>query len=451
VKKFLIRGGKVFQSAGFETRDVLISDGKIARIGTDLRAADDCGRVDAAGCYVLPGLVDFHVHIGDRIGEFALADSYESGSQAAILAGVTTLISFVTQANGRTLTECLDEARAKVNGKSLCDVAFHLTPTRFSESDWSEIEALASSGQRTFKFYTTYREAGLYQDWDSLRKIFARLAKLKVGILIHAEDQETLDRCAMESGKSEPFSHTRARPPEAEITAIRRLVDLARETGAKIHVVHVSTAEGARLISEARKEIEITYETAPQYLLLNDEKLRGGSGHRYLCTPPLRREENRAALEGLAREGAFDVFATDHAAFTREDKDRYPLDYRRAPNGVAGVGAMFPLLYERLVVQNKMPLHDLVKRLSENSARLAGLFPKKGTLLEGADADMVIVNTNGQQRAVRSSLADCYETYEGVETTLDFRFVLLRGEIVVKNNHIMNETRATGQALRATA
>lgn len=450
MKEILIHGGEVCLDAGFATCDLLIADGKIARIGTDLREAGDCERVNAAGCFVLPGLVDFHVHIGDRIGDFALADSYESGSRAAILSGIATLIGFVTQTEGHTLSECLDKARAKVDGKSFCDVAFHLTPTRFSESDWSGIEALAKSGQRTFKFYTTYREAGLYQDWESLRNIFVRLAKFEVRILIHAEDQDVLDRYAA-GANNEPFSHARLRPADAEIAAICKVITLARETGARIHVVHVSAAEGARMISEARDRVEITCETAPQYLLMNEDKLREGNGHRFLCTPPLRSEQSRTALERLALDRAFDIFATDHAAFTRADKDRFRSEFRRVPCGVAGVGAMFPLLYERWVKTNTLALHELVKRLSENPAKLAGLFPKKGTLQVGSDADVVIVNTNGERRAVRSSLADCYETYDGFTTTLDFRFVLLRGEIVVENNRIVNEEQATGQSLRATS
>ncbi|MDD5088473.1 MAG: amidohydrolase family protein [bacterium] len=452
MKRTLIHGGGVLLDTGFEPRDVLIEGGIIVELGRDLSRVADCERVSAAGCLVLPGLIDFHVHIGDRIGEFALADSYHSGSQAAILSGVTTLIGFVTQANDRTLAECLDEARAKVTEESYCDAAFHLTPTRFADADWHDIKRLARAGQRTFKFYTTYREAGLYQGWNALRHIFERLTRYGARILVHAEDQETLDRiAATESVPDEAFSHTVLRPPEAEIAAIRKVIELARATGAAVHIVHVSTAEGAQMIFDARSSVHISCETAPQYLLLNENELRGENGHRFLCTPPLRSEENRIALEEQAVAGTFDIFATDHCAFTSADKDRCRAEFRRVPSGVAGVGAMFPLLYERLVIQKGMPIHELARRMSTNAARLAGLLPQKGTIRKGSDADLVILNMKGARRPVRSSTADCYETYETFETTLDFRYVFLRGEMVVKDNRLAQADHPTGQAIRATS
>ncbi|MBU0509793.1 amidohydrolase family protein [bacterium] len=448
--KTLICGGAVCLDAGFVNCDVLLSEGKIERIGENLTFDSNVIRVDATGLWVIPGLIDFHVHMDDRIGGVPLADTYHSGSMAAVLSGITTLIGFVTQSPERSLSTCIAEAEQKVNYRSFCDAAFHLTPTHFADSDWDEIGRLVKAGYRTFKFYTTYREAGLYQDYDSLRRILTRLSALGARVLIHAEDQNRLDEIAASlSLLPEAYSHAWLRLPEIERIAIERVIQFGRETGAAVHIVHVSTPEGAERIGNARTDFEITCETAPHYLLFTEEQLRGADGHRYLCTPPLRSPESRAALTKQAASGVFDIFATDHAAFSREDKDRYRASFGKVPSGLAGVGALFPLLYKMLVLKHNVPMHELVQRLSANPAKLAGLFPRKGTIRVGADADLLLLNPNGSPRPVRSSLADCYEPYVNHTTTLDFRYVFLRGEVVVKDNRITKPDRPTGRHIRA--
>lgn len=441
----LIRGGQVCLDAGIEVCDVLFKDSKIVRIGKDLKVDTDCSVYDARDCYVLPGMIDFHVHMDDRIGGFELADSYHSGSQAAVLAGITTLIGFVTQDREHRLSECIQIAAHKVRGQCYCDVAFHLTPTRFGNDDWRDIWNLLEAGYHTFKFYTTYREAGLYQSYSELQEILTQIQGNGVRVLVHAEDQNVLDDAAQSyTGASEAFTHTKLRPPEAEVQAIAKLIELSRETDVPLHIVHVSTAEGARLIQEARADTQLSCETAPQYLWLNEDYLNGEHGHRYLCTPPLRSEANRERMEALAVDGNFDIFATDHCAFTRQDKDANRSDYAGVPNGLAGTGALFPLMYELLVEKHGCSLCEVVKRLAKIPAQLAGLFPDKGTIRVGADADLVILKTNGEPRAIRSSLVDCYETYPSHTTTLDVRGVFVRGKQVVDDNRLIDTESPSG-------
>ncbi|MBU0692790.1 amidohydrolase family protein [bacterium] len=448
----LIRGGQVCLDAGIEVCDVLFNGSKIVRIGKNLHVDAECSVYDADGCYVLPGMIDFHVHMDDRIGGFDLADTYQSGSQAAVLAGITTLIGFVTQDTEHRLSECIQIAANKVKSKCCCDVAFHLTPTRFGKDDWRDVRDLIEAGYHTFKFYTTYREAGLYQDYDKLKEILSRIQGNGVRVLVHAEDQSVLDAAAKSyAGANEPFAHTKLRPPEAEVEAITKLIELSRETDVPVHIVHVSTVEGARLIQEAHANTQISCETAPQYLLLNEQILKNENGYRYLCTPPLRSEENRQRMEELAAEGCFDIFATDHCAFTMRDKDKNHADYLKVPNGLAGTGALFPLMYELLVEKHNCSLCEVVKRLSKIPAQLAGLFPDKGTIRVGADADLVMMKTNGKPRAIRSSNADCYETYPNQTTTLDIRFVFVRGNRVVEDNRLVNPESTSGQVRGAIA
>jgi dihydropyrimidinase len=443
----LITGGTVYLDDGPAQVDVLIEGEHIVAIGHGLQTPH-AEVLPANGLAVLPGMIDFHVHMDDLIGGVPLADSYRTGSQAATLTGITTLIGFVTQSAEHSLSQDVHIASDKVNNQSFCDVGFHLTPTRFAEHDWGDIEDLIARGFRTFKFYTTYKRAGLYQSYESLRTLFARLSTLNVRILVHCEDEDILQRAeAFITNFSSAISHARRRPPEAEVTAIEKIIALAEATNAKAHIVHVSTAEGTRTIQRAAVKGGVTCETAPHYLLLNDDLLAAPNGHRWICSPPLRSEMNRAHMEDLAAGGAFDIFATDHCAFMRTDKDARKDDVRNIPNGIPGVGTLVPLMHELLCIKHGKTLDELRIRLSRNPAQLAGLYPRKGTIQVGADADLVLLAENGSPRTIRASLSDVWDPYAGRTTTLDVRHVFLRGREVVHNNRLTDADHPRGKAL----
>ena len=388
--------------------------------------------IDAGGLPVVPGFIDFHVHADDEIGRFTLADDFASASQVAIANGITTIVSFATQRAGEALADTASRYLAKV-GRSRCDVAFHLTPTG-DDWDWAALARLTGRGFRTIKLYTTYRQAGLYTSWERLAGLMPRLGELGLRLLLHCEDDAVM--AAVDLGRvdlCDPFSHTLLRPPGAEIAAIERALALARETGCPLHIVHVSTPSGASAIAAARHHHEVSGETGPQYLLLSDQSLRQPGGHRLLCSPPLRPEADRARLEALTAAGALDLLATDHCPFNRADKDRFNGDYRAVPNGIPGLGALVPLMHELLVGRHGWPLGELVRRLSTNPARLAGLGPRKGVIHEGADADLVVLDPSGPERSVRSTLADAHDPWSDRTTRLICRHVFLRGVEVVRD------------------
>lgn len=444
----LIKDGIVFFEDGARESDLLLAEGKIEAVGSGLNIPSGCEIVDASGLAVLPGFIDFHTHIDDSIGGITLADDYRSGSAAAVLSGITTLLGFVTQKGTESLLEAVQASVAKVKNHSYCDVSFHLTPTRNDPAVWEEIQYLVSRGYKTFKFYTTYREAGLYCDDEMLEQNMKRLAALDARVLVHCEDQITLDKSEKaDLDPASPLSHAIWRPPRVEVSAIKKVLALTKKTGVETHVVHVSTAEGISLIDESRKDLNITCETAPHYLFLNDLALTSENGHRMLCTPPFRREANRAALEQHAVDGKFDLFATDHCAFGKADKDHNRDDVKKVPKGIPGVGALVPLMYELLVDRHCLSLTELTEKLAQNPARLAGLYPRKGTIREDSDADIVLLGRDGTPHCVRSSLADCYETYPDKTTPLDFKYVFLRGKPVVKDNMLFDPKTAGGEAL----
>ena len=447
--RLVIAGGMVWTPAGPRRADLLVAGGKVAAIGESIAGCDDVETVDARGAQVVPGFIDVHVHVADRIGPYELADDFASASEVAIRSGVTTFYTFATQRPGEPLAATLERYRARAAGACRCDVGLHLTPTAWPW-DWHEIEQLAARGMATIKLYTTYREAGLFTSWERLEEIMRRLAGLELGLLLHCEDDGVLSAIDLTGiDLADPFSHAASRPEQAEVEAIRRALELVARTGCRLHVVHVSTAAGAELISEARGRSPVTCETGPQYLLLSDDRLRGAGGHRALCTPPLRDEATRESLVRLAVEGAIDLLATDHCAFRRQDKDAWTNDYRAVPNGLPGLGALAPLAFELLVREHGREVGELVRLLAENPARLVGVYPRKGALVTGADADVAVLDADGPERPLAATLADAHDPWRGRTTRLAARHVLLRGRRVVADGELLGGVRPSGAWLSA--
>ncbi len=441
-----VRGGTGWAEDGPRRCDVLVEGERIAGLVAP-HEVTDAEVLDAEGLHVLPGLVDLHVHVDDRIGRFELADDLVSASRLACRVGVTTLAAFATQRPGEDLAVTARRYADKVRARSLCDVYFHLTPTG-EAWDWASVEELRSGGWNTVKLYTTYRQAGLYTSWERLAGIMARLACRGTGLLLHCEDDATLagvDTSAIDF--TNPLVHTRLRPEAAEVLAIDRALELATRTGCRLHVVHVSTGDGAERIAAARGRCQVTCETGPQYLWLDRSRLAGDGGHRLVCTPPLRAATTRERLERLAASGSIDLFATDHCAFLKRDKDSWQGDLRQVPNGVAGLGALPGLMHELLCTRHHLPLGELALRLAANPARVAGLYPRKGSLRPGADADLIVVDPHGPARQVCSSDADVHETYRDLASTWTVHSVLVRGCGVLRNGASDPSRPASGRCL----
>jgi dihydropyrimidinase len=446
--KTLVRHGRAVLPEGIEPLDILVEDGQIAALLPPGTTAVADQMIDAAGCYVLPGFIDFHVHLDDRIGPFYLADTYGSGSRVALQNGITTLCSFVTQGAEESLIQALNTARRKAHGTTHTDVLWHLTPTRFEGEDWTNLEALAATGYRTYKFYTTYQAAGIFADQQRLDEVFRRLGPLGARFLVHCEDDDVMAAVDAEHlDLSAPGTHGRLRPEFAELLAVEALLDLALHRRVPLHVVHVSTVTAAEILLRARGSADVTCETCPQYLWLDETWLDRPDGHRWLCSPPLRGSRER--LRELARAGAFDLLATDHCAFRKQDKDAWDhRDVRTAANGIAGLGALPHLAWKLWADTPDRAALELAKRLSQNPARRAGIEDRKGALRVGLDADLVVLDPTGPETPLVSSLADVHETYPGFTSNLTFRHVLLRGEPVAADGRLLHPQSPTGILLQ---
>jgi len=446
----LIRNGRVASEGRVQDADVLAEDGRIAAVepagGLDPAAADRV--LDASGCYVLPGFIDFHTHVDDQIGRFYLADTYESGTRVALRNGITTLCTFVTEGPGLPLLQAMAAARAKAEGCSHCDVLWHLTPTRFEPGDLRALETLLAAGYRTLKLYTTYKAAGIFASYERIEQLFRRLGPLGATFMVHCEDDAVIaavDPAGLDLGDA--HSHTLLRPERAEVAAIQRVVDLALAHRAALHVVHVSTLEGAEILVRNRPSGDLSFETCPQYLVLDDAWLARPDGHHWLCSPPLR--DGRERFLQLVRDGAADILATDHCAFRPQDKDDWDgSDLRAVPNGLPGLGALPHVAWKLWADDPDRAALGLAAHLALNPARRAGLQERKGALRPGLDADIVVLDPAGSDLPVRSTLVPAFEAFPRVHSKLSFRHVLLRGEPRVRDGQLLEPERPLGVPLQ---
>jgi dihydropyrimidinase len=443
----LVRNGRAALPDRIQDADVLVEDGRIAAVGALGEVSAD-RVIDAAGCYVLPGLMDFHTHVDDRIGRFYLADDYQSGTRVALQNGITTLCTFVTQGPDGSLADAMLRARAKAEGHAHCDVLWHLTPTRFEPADLQAMDALVAAGYRTFKLYTTYKAAGIYADYGLIDRLFRRLCPRGAVIMVHCEDDGIIagiDASGLDLAQA--HSHTALRPERAEVEAVRRVLGLALAAGGALHVVHVSTVEAARLLTEGRQRGDISFETCPQYFALDDALLARADGHRWLCSPPLR--PTRDGMAALVRAGAADIIATDHCAFRPQDKDDWDhADLRTVANGLPGIGALPHLAWRIWEEDPDRAALALATHLALNPARRAGVQDRKGALRPGLDGDLAVLDPLGPERPVHSTLVPSFEAFPGFTTRLSFRHVLLRGELRVADGVLADPAALDGIPLQ---
>lgn len=433
-----IINGRFWTPGGPVRGDLRIEDGRVVAIGAGAGADIEGEVLDAAGLDVLPGAVDLHVHVADRQGPHPIADGFLSGSQAGVLGGVTTFVAFATQRPGETVSGCVERfAAAAIEDGSFADWAIHVTPTTWDASTWADIEVLAARGLKSLKVYTTYREAGLEVGPALLRDILGRAAALGLTVLVHCEEPSVLEASIGAGDPAAADSHPDLRPPEAEYRAVQRVVTLALATGCSTHIVHVSHPGTVGLVVDGRdRGGSVTCETCPQYLVMDRELLADRYGYRLLCTPPFRDPEDRDLLLKMTMSGLVDLLATDHCPFTKDAKDSGDGDRRRTPMGLPGIGALVPIAYELLVEPGAWTLGELALRVAEVPARVAGLWPLKGAIAVGSDADLVVLDTRGAMRPVRGTLADVYDPWSTCQTALAFRAVVVRGEVVVRDDRM---------------
>ena len=417
-------------------QDVLVRGERIAALG-DLSACPAEKQIDATDLLVLPGAVDTHVHFNDVFMNTVSVHDYYTGTLAAIHGGVTTVIDFSNQLPGEPLVDTLAYKRDEAAGKALIDWGVHPVITQPTPETLDEIPLLIEQGAPTFKCYMTYRDEGLMLTDADLHRVLERLSKSGGMLLVHAEDDDTLAEnipALIAAEQTAPIYHARGRPPETENKAICRCIQLVRETGGRLFVVHLASADGAELVGKARVEgLDVLAETCTHYLIFTEDVLKEKDGIKWICSPPLRDRSNQDRLWAGLRNGRISMVTSDDAAYSWKAKLYGAKRFDLCPNGIPGIETRLSLLYSEGVAKGRLSLPRLVELVSSTPARLFGLAPQKGTLTPGADADIVLFDPSAEWTMNQETLhmATDWSAYDGMDVTGQVVQVYSRGELVL--------------------
>ena len=444
--KTLLKNGTIVTGSGSRVADLLICGEKIVKIGENLESPD-AKVVDCSGKLLFPGFIDAHTHFDLDVCNTTTADDFYTGSRAALRGGTTTVIDFACPNKGESLHYGLDLWHKKADGRTFCDYGFHMTIDDWNESIRAELPDMFAKGISSFKMYMTY-PAMMVGDRD----MYWALKELKsLGGLcgVHCENAGVIDGMIAErknSGQFSPACHPLTRPPYLEAEAVSRLLRIAQAAEAPVVIVHLTNQEALKEVQHARDRGQKVYvETCPQYLLLDDSVYFNedySQAARYVCAPPIRDKSQQALLWKALRRGDIQTISTDHCSFTLEQKDAGREDFTKIPGGLPGVETRGELIYSYGVAAKRISAQRMCLALSENPARMYGLFPRKGHLRPGADADIVVYDP-GASHVIRAD--DCvanvdYNPYEGFVTAGGIRQVWLRGNLAVENGKVLDET-----------
>lgn len=442
----LFRGGEIVSSSGVKKMDLLVKDDKIAAVGEHLEAeSPDAEVIDVTGRYLFPGFIDAHTHMDLEVSGTVTADGFQTGTKAEISGGTTCIVDFATQNRGENLTYALEQWHKKADGKSSCDYAFHLAISDWNEEISRELEQVTAMGIRSFKLYMTYDAMVL--DDKSIYEVLKRLKELGGIAGVHCENRGIIDaRLAevlkKEGSRTDVSQYPGTRPALAEAEAISRLLKIAKCVDTPVIVVHLSSKEGYEEIRRARESGQTVYvETCPQYLVMDESKysLGGNEARKYMIAPPLRTETDQSVLWKALEKNQIQTICTDHCSFDLRQKMMGTEDFARTPCGMPGAEERPALIYHYGVGNGRLTLEQMCAYLSENQAKLYQLYPKKGALLAGSDADIVIWNpeTKWTLSADTQQSASDYCPLEGTQLQGRAEKVYLRGNLIAEEGEIL--------------
>jgi len=453
----LIKGGTIVTATDQYKGDVFVDGEKITTIGTALAMHAD-RTIDASGKYLFPGGIDVHTHMDMPFGGSQSSDDFETGTIAAAHGGTTTIVDFAIQYRGQTLHHAWETWAKKAEGKAVIDYGFHMIITELTDQVEQEMDSLVEGGLTSFKLFMAYPGVFMLDD-ASIFKALLRTGKNGGTICMHAENGGVIDvlvKKALAEGRTAPKYHALTRPARAEAEATHRAIALAEIAGVPIYIVHLSAAEALEMVTEARDRGLPAYaETCPQYLFLSYDNYEepGFDGAKYVMSPPLRAKETQDRLwRGLAFND-LQAISTDHCPFCmKEQKELGAGDFSKIPNGAPGVETRMSLVYDGGVRTGKISLNRFVELTSTSPAKIFGLFPRKGTIAPGSDADIVVFDPNRKMTLGVKSLhmrVD-YNPYEGRDVTGVTDTVVSRGKVVIDGGKFVGKAGAGAFLKRAS-
>ena len=445
--KTLLRGGTVVSGNGLLRAEVLMEDEKIVRVEKELSAAD-AEVVDVSGKLLFPGFIDAHTHFDLDVCNTTTADDFASGTLSAVCGGTTTVVDFACPEKGQTLDYGLRLWHEKADGRCFSDYGFHMTVDDWNDAIRAEVPEMFRQGVSSFKMYMTY-PAMMLPEAAHLAAM-TEIAKLGGLTGMHCEDSATIDAKIAElkqAGRLAPSSHPLARPASAEAAAVARFCELARQANALAMVVHLSAKESLDAVRAARKRgVRVCVETCPQYLLLDDSVYSApdyDTAAGFICAPPIRKQEDAEALWKALESGEIQTVSTDHCSFTRAQKQAGRGDFTKIPGGLPGAETRGILLYSAGVAAGKITAQTMCRVLCENPAKLYGMFPRKGVIAAGADADLVVLDPEAQGVLTAGALHSCagYTPFEGIPLRGRIETVYLRGAVAAHDGEPVGQPR----------
>ncbi len=442
----LIKNGRIITAEKDFIGDIFIEKEKIKLIGQKLvLQADEV--IDANEKFVIPGGIDVHTHLDMPYGEITSSDDFETGTKAAAYGGTTCIIDFATQTKGKSLHDALSIWHKKAKGKAVIDYGFHMIITDLPDSRLAEMDELIDEGITSFKLFMAYPDRLMLDD-ETILKAMKQAAKNGTMILIHAENGTEIDKIvkqAIAEGKTEPIYHALTRPAETEGKAVERAIKLAEKAGCPLYIVHLSTNNALEKISDARNRgLPVFAETCPQYLFLSLDEMNkpGFEDAKLIFTPPIREKGHQEKLwEGL-KNNQLGIVATDHCPFCyKGQKDLGKNDFTKIPSGAPGIEDRMHLLFEGGVNSGRFSVNRWIELTSTAPAKLFGMYPDKGTIEIGADADIVIWDPNKEHTisAKTHHMNVDYSLYEGMKIKGNIETVISRGEIIIQNDQFIGK------------
>ena len=439
----VIRGGTIVTADMTFAADVLIDNGVITAIG---KALTGDTVIDASDCYVMPGGIDPHTHLEMPFMGTTAYEDFSSGTKAAISGGTTMIVDFILPGNGQSLVEALQDWHQKA-GKAAADYSFHMAITWWGEKVWKEMEEVVQRGVNTFKHFMAYKGALMVND-DEMYQSFLRCAELGALPLVHAENGDVVARLQqkyMAAGITGPEGHAYSRPPEVEGEATNRAIMIADAAGVPLYVVHVSSELAHEAVRRARALGKRVYgEPLVQHLTLDEGEYFNRDwdyAARRVMSPPFRDKVNQDSLWAGLSSGSLQVVATDHCAFTSEQKRMGVGDFTKIPNGTGGLEDRMPVLWTKGVRTGRLTMNEFVAVTSTNIAKILNIYPRKGAIAVGAEADIVVWDPKKKKTITAATQASAidYNVFEGFEVEGLPRFTLSRGDVVFADGKITAE------------
>ena len=437
----LIKNGTVVTAADFHRADVLIEGEHVKAIGHDLKA-DGAEVIDAKGMFVLPGGIDPHVHLDmPFMGTFS-SDNYETGTRAALHGGTTTVIDFILQTQGKSLRHALEQWQVRMNGNLYGDLSWHMAVTDFNDDTKKEVkEMIEQEGITSFKTFMAYKGALMIDD----RQMVGLMQEVKTCgglVTVHATNGDMIDFLVQKhrsEGKLSPLYHYHSQPEITEAEASGRFADMASYTGVPAYIVHM-TCEGAlnHVRDAAKRGQRVLAETCIQYLLLDASLYEKPDGAKWVMSPPLREKKDQAQLWAGIDQGSIQVVATDHCPFKWEQKQMGKEDFSKIPNGHPAIEHRMELLFSEGVNKKRITVNKFVEVTATNPAKIFGMFPRKGTIGIGSDADIILLDPNEKHTlsAKTHHMNVDYSAYEGMQLTGKVKTVILRGQVAVERGEV---------------